>query len=65
MAGRKRFNAPTSQDFTIRDDSGVIGHLRIKPNAVAWKPKSQQDYDQITLDQLALFAAANGKKVEK
>jgi len=65
MAGRKTFGAPLSQDFTIKDSSGVIGHLRVKPNAVAWKPKSQQKYDQITLDQLAKFAADEGKKVDQ
>jgi|JI10StandDraft_1071094.scaffolds.fasta_scaffold1751893_2 hypothetical protein len=65
MAGKKTFVAPLSQDFTIRDADGVVGHLRVKPNAIAWKPKSQQKFDQITLDQLADFAADKGKKVDR
>ncbi len=60
---RRRFNAPQSQDFTISDDVGVVGHLRVKPNGVAWKGKSQQKFDQITIEQLAEFAAKHGRKV--
>lgn len=65
MPGPKSFAAPTSQDFTITDDDGVIGHIRVKPNAVAWKSKSQQKWDQVSIDQLAEFAAKKGKKVNK
>lgn len=65
VPGPKTFVAPKSQDFTIRDDDGVIGHIRVKPNAVAWKSKSQQTWDQVSIDQLAKFAAEKGKKVDK
>ena len=58
-----RFNAPLSQDFTISDNSGVVGHVRIKPNAVAWKPKRAKAYQQISLEQLASFAAEHGRSV--
>lgn len=60
---RRRFEAPQSQDFTVRDDNGIVGHLRVKPNGVAWKPKSQQKFDQLSIDQLAELAAKYGRKV--
>ena len=60
----KKFTAPQSQDFTISDDSGVIGQVRIKPNAVAWKPKRAKAFHQISLEQLAAFAAENGRQVQ-
>jgi hypothetical protein len=60
----KKFDAPKCQDFTIRDNSGVIGHVRLKPNAIAWKPRSAQEFHQISLDQLAGFAAEHGRKVQ-
>ena len=59
----RKFTAPQSQDFTISDDSGVIGQVRIKPNAVAWKPKRAKAFHQISLEQLAAFAAENGRQV--
>jgi tripartite-type tricarboxylate transporter receptor subunit TctC len=62
---RRVFAAPTSQDFTIRDDNGVVGHMRIKPNAVAWKSSGQQKFDQVSIEQLAKFAAEHGRKVDK
>ena len=65
-AGRnvKKFHAPQSQDFTISDNSGVIGQVRIKPNAVAWKPKRGKLFHQISLEQLANFAAEHGREVK-
>ena len=60
----KKFNAPQSQDFTISDNSGVIGQVRVKPNAVAWKPKRGKAFHQISLEQLAAFAAEHGREVK-
>ena len=60
----KKFNAPQSQDFTISDNSGVIGQVRVKPNAVAWKPRRGKAFHQISLEQLAAFAAEHGRVVK-
>ena len=60
----KKFNAPQSHDFTISDNSGVIGQVRVKPNAVAWKPKRGKSFHQISLEQLAAFAAEHGREVQ-
>ena len=60
----KKFNSPQSQDFTISDNSGVIGQVRVKPNAVAWKPKRGNAFHQISLEQLAAFAAEHGREVK-
>lgn len=62
---RKQFVAPTSQDFKIRDDNGIVGHIRIKPSAIAWKPKGAQGFYQLSIDQFAEFAVANGKEQQK
>ena len=59
----KKFSAPQSQDFTIADNSGVIGQMRVKPNAIAWKPKRGKAYHQVSLEQLAAFAAEHGREV--
>ena len=60
----KKFAAPQSHDFTISDNSGVIGQVRVKPNAVAWKPKRGKAFHQISLEQLAAFAAEHGRQVQ-
>jgi|GEM_PF-4317426 uncharacterized protein YdeI (BOF family) len=62
--GAKTFDAPKFQEFTIRDNAGVVGHVRLKPNAVAWKPKSAKAYQQVSIDQLAAFAAEKGRQVK-
>jgi len=60
----KKFDALKSQDFTISDNSGVIGQVRVKPNAVAWKPKRGKAFHQISLEQLAAFASEHGREVQ-
>ncbi len=60
----KKFNAPQSHDFTISDNSGVIGQVRIKPNAVAWKPKRGKTFHQLSLEQLAALASEHGREVQ-
>jgi histone H1/5 len=60
----KSFDAPKFQEFTIRDNSGVVGQVRLKPNAVAWKSKSSKTYQQISIDQLAALAAEHGRQVK-
>ncbi len=62
--GAKTFDAPKFQEFTIRDNAGVVGHVRLKPNAVAWKSKSAKAYSQISIDQLAALTAEHGRQVK-
>lgn len=57
----KEFAAPLSQDFTIKDSTGVIGHLRVKPSGIAWKGKGQQTYYNVTIDAFSEFATKYGK----
>ena len=61
---RKSFDALKSQDFTIRDDNGLVGHLRVKPNGIAWKAKSQRTYKQISIEAFAEFADREGRTVK-
>lgn len=59
------FRAATSQDFTIVDpDNRVVGHLRVKPNGVLWRPRDRQRWHRVTLDQFANFAIENGNLVD-
>ena len=60
----KTFDAPKFQEFTIRDNAGVVGQVRVKPNAVAWKSKSSKAYHQISIDQLAALTAEHGRQVK-
>lgn len=62
---RKRFKLLESQDFTIEDDTGIIGHIRVKPSAVLWKPVGAQQYYRLALDKLAELATQHGKSVDK
>lgn len=63
--GPKSFATPKYHEFTIRNDGGVVGHVRLKPNAVAWKPKgSKAGFHQVSLEQLATFATEHGKQVK-
>lgn len=62
---RWEFVAPKFQDFTIRDEDGIVGHIRIKPNAIAWKPKGQhKTFNQISIEQFADYAFDEGKEVK-
>jgi hypothetical protein len=63
--GASAFVTPKYHEFTIRNNSGVVGHVRLKPNAIAWKPKGDKaGFRQISLEQLATFANEHGKQVQ-
>lgn len=65
MAGKKYFEAKQSQDFEIKDDDGVVGRLRVKPNALAWKPKQAHMFHQVSIEKFAEFAVETGKEVKQ
>lgn len=63
----RRFRANQAQDFTIvEDNSGkevVVGVVRIKPNAILWRPRGSKGptpYYGVPLDMFADFAKKNG-----
>ncbi len=53
-----------SQDFTIRDEDGIFGHIRVKPSGIAWKAKNQHKYSQVSIEQFAEFADQEGRMVK-
>jgi len=56
----------TAKDFTILDgEDAVVGHIRIKPNAVAWCPKGKQKWHQVSLARFATIAAKKGDQKAK
>ncbi len=49
-----QFTSPAYIEETINDSAGkVIGKIRIKPSSVLWKPKNQQKFYSVSLDQFA------------
>lgn len=65
MSGKRTFVAPTSQDFTISDDSDVIYHVRVKPNGIAIKSKSQRRFKQLEIEEVHELAEQHGKEVKQ
>ena len=55
---------PKSQEFRVRNKDGIVGHVRLKPNAVAWKAPRAKAYKQITMAQLAALAEEHGRQVK-
>ena len=61
----KRFYEQESYDFTIMDGNETVGHLRVKPSAVLWKPKGYRKYYRVKIDELEAHAKALGNEVNK
>ena len=54
------------EDFEIVDaDNQVVGHIRVKPSGVCWKPKGGHDWFGIPLSKFADLAREHGTKQEK
>jgi hypothetical protein len=62
-----RFSEQESYDHKIVDanDKTAIGQLRIKPSSILWKPKGQQKFLKVSLDNFAEWISQNGKKVNQ
>lgn len=57
------FRARKSEDFTILNGEGkVVGHLRVKPNAILWKSAGARKYRFVTLDQFTEYMNKNGEE---
>ena len=66
MPVRKVFDAPKLQDYTIRNDGAIFGHVRMKPSGVAWKPKgTHSKWHMLTLEKFAELAIKHGKEQKK
>lgn len=62
---RKRFSASQSQDFKIEDDNGTIGHIRVKPSGVLWKPSGSHNWYGLTLEKFGELAEKHGREQDK
>lgn len=65
MAGKKKFRAQTSQDFTIIDDDGIVCRLRVKAAGIAVKGRNEQKYHQVYIEDFMEFAKENGFEVTR
>lgn len=54
-----RFKDRMFTEETIVDEEGeVVGHLRIKPSGILWKPKGSQKYFSVPLKRFAEWITA-------
>jgi hypothetical protein len=60
-----KFRGPESQDFTIVDDDGVVGHIRVKPSGVLWAPKNSQTWHRLSLERFAELATKHGAEQDR
>lgn len=62
----KYFGGATAQDYTIYDNDGVVGHIRIKPSGVAWKAKgTHSKWLMLSVEQFSELAMKHGKEQKK
>jgi len=61
----KEFRAPVSVTFSIVDAGKVVGHVRVRPSGLLWRPKGKHTWRRVTIDQFATFARKRGFKVKK
>lgn len=63
---KNKFNWPKHEEFQVLDENGsVIGTVRIKPNALLWKPnnaKGGKPWFGITLEEFSEFAEQTNRK---
>jgi hypothetical protein len=60
------FRWPNHEDFTILDaNNQVIGHVRVKPTSISYKPSGRGKWRQIKLDRFAELAEEHGTLVNQ
>ncbi len=61
----REFSRKESHDFTIQEDGRVVGHIRLKPNAVLWKQRDRGHWHRVRLDDFAAWIIQNGTEVNQ
>jgi len=60
-----------AMDRTVFKDGKVLGHIRLTPNGVAWRPKGvhrglgKAPYRRIPIEMMAELAEKHGRPVDK
>jgi hypothetical protein len=49
----------------LDENDSVVGHIRVKPNGVAWRGAGKHKWRQITLAQFRTTVRKIGKTLEK
>ena len=69
MAKKKFKGGPATWTRTILDDGDVIGHIRVKPSTLMWKPKGKQKGTKpwfgVSMKKFAKYAKNKNKKYVK
>lgn len=63
--GTKTFKAPVSQDFEIQEGGRILGFLRVRPSGILWKPRGQQRWRRVSIEDFADYATRNGTLVDR
>ncbi len=60
-----------AHDYTVYKDGKVLGHLRLKPSGIAWRPKGVHSglgnapYRRIPIEEIERLAEEHGEPVDK
>jgi hypothetical protein len=49
----------------VNDQSGVVGHIRVKPSGILWAPKNAKKWYGVSLDAFAAFMEERGTVQKK
>jgi len=57
------FRKNQAVDFTIENDGRLIGHVRVKPNAMLWSPPNAKNtWYGVSLEEFSRFVMQNGRR---
>jgi hypothetical protein len=60
------FRVTKFEDFEILDGGGsTLGHVRVKPSTIQWRPKNAKRWYGVSLPKFAEFAIDQGRKQKK
>ena len=62
---KNRFYPEKYYDYRIKDQEGVVGHIRVKPSGILWAPKGAKKWYGVRLNKFAAFMEENGTTQKK
>ena len=61
MTTKKEFKMPLHSKFTITENGKVVGHVKVKPSGISWRPASAQKWFQLTSEDFGKLAEEHGE----
>ena len=62
---RKKSEGKAFVEREIVNDGKVVGHVRLSPSGVKWKPRGSHRWHRVSLDPFASWMEANGTLQKK